>query len=416
MWLNPTRLIVIFLSAASLLSAGCSGTRELDETAFVLALGLDAAEGNQLKISYQIGTTTSDSADASSGGQQSSFPATVISITAPSLSEGRNLLGSIVAPAPNLSHMKLLVVSEELARKGLKDTLATFMRFREVRGSVYIVIVGGTARDFLVNNNPLFSITPAKYYELMMKTAAETSYYPRTQIHDFYQQLKNHSAQPYAAYAALNPKTGEGTPGVKLPGEKMAEHKAGDIPRQGGNALEFAGAAVFRGDKMVGVLTDHEARALAILVNKYPRGFVTVSDPLEPEAIVNLIVGIAQKPEITAEMKAGRPVFRISIKLEGEIVAIASGINYEHGEYRRLLEQQISKVYREEIEKYFQVTQALNSDAAGLGYRLRSFFVTKPEFTDFNWNEKYREADIHVDVKTELRRSGLMQRTSPVVN
>jgi spore germination protein KC len=134
-----------------------------------------------------------------------------------------------------------------------------------------------------------------------------------------------------------------------------------------------------------------------------------------PETTVNLTVGLAQKPKIAAEIVEGRPVFSISVKLEGEIVSIASGINYEHGEYRKLLEQQVSNVYREEIEKYFQVTQALNSDAAGLGYHLRHLFGTSPEFADFHWNEKYRDADIRVDVKTELRRSGLMQRTSPIV-
>ncbi len=416
MRMRATKLLSLLTVAASLIISGCIGAREPDGVAFVLAIGIDAAEDKKVLVSYQIGRPAGASDSGSSDRQGQALGSEIVTIKAASLAEARNLLNAIVAPSANLSHAKILVVGEELARRGLRDILAPIMRFREFRGSMFVVVAQGSACEFLRANKSSFVITPAKYYELMMETSAESRYYFGTQLHDFYYRMKSFTAVPYAGYAALSAGTVGIKGGRKLPGTKIEELTAGQIARQGGNPLEFAGTAVFRGDKMVGVLTNHETQGLAILIGDFPSGgFFTIEDPLAPETGVNVNVGLEEKPKITARLENGRAVFDIQVKLQGEISAIPSGINYEQAEYCRLLEQHTANLYKEVIESYLRVTQELNCDAAGLGFYLRTRFGTRQEFSAFNWNDRYREAEARVNVTVKLRRAGLMWQTRPIV-
>lgn len=66
------------------------------------------------------------------------------------------------------------------------------------------------------------------------------------------------------------------------------------------------------------------------------------------------------------------------------------------------------------MEKMLKHTQAVGSDVGGFGYYFRPHFLTRTEFNDFNWNDRYSEANIHVNVKTNLRRYGLMMKTSAI--
>ena len=408
-------LLVLLLTC--LLLTGCFGSgRELDETTFALALGLDMGEDGELEISYQLSSEASKGEAGGGNGDQAPVNADVITIKASSTAESRSLLNSLIAPAPDMSHTKVLVVSEKLARQGVQDIISPIVRFREYRGSMFVVVCRGSAKDFLKAYKPLTGINPAKYYEEMLQTASKSNFYPPTQLHEFYLALKTYSSQPYAPYAAINPSKGEDKGKAPVPDGKERQYTAGSIPRSGGNPLEFAGMAVFKGNKMVGVLTTHETRAWALLSGKLSPHFMTVQDPLVPKMTVMAHIGLMEKPKIEATLQDGQPVFDISVELEGEIYSIASGINYEQAEYRTLLQQQISNVYTEEINAYLRKTQELGTDVAGFGYHLRSNFNTIDEFFAYNWNDKYQNANIRVHVKTVLRRTGLMRKSSPIAD
>ncbi len=409
-------LLCLLLVAGCITLGGCGRqSREVDATLFYLAVGVDEAEDGEYDFSYQASAARPSEGEGGGGGMPSPPLTEVITIRASSSAEARSLIKSIAAPVPNVSHAKLLVVSEKLARHGLKGIVGPLVRFKEYRGTMFIVVCRGSAKDFLKANQPKSGANPAKYYEEMMVSSGASSFYPASQLHRFYLAMKSHSSQPYAAYAAVNPASGKGQGEKPVPGGMAREYVAGSIPRSGGNAIEFAGTAVFRADKMVGTLTTQETRALAIMKGQFPLCYYTVQDPLDPREVVLGRVTLTDKPKIDVAIRDGRPVFDIAVSLEGETLSVASGISYEKTEYRTLLEQQISNVFEEEINKFFRKTQELNADVAGLGYHLRPEFGTIDEFYGYNWVDKYRSADIRVKVKTVLRRNGLMRKTSPII-
>ena len=139
-----------------------------------------------------------------------------------------------------------------------------------------------------------------------------------------------------------------------------------------------------------------------------------VEDPFNSKATVNINLRLASKPKISVVLVEDHPVIHVSILLEGEISSITSAINYEQGgSYLDALENQVSTIYHQQMMNFSKHTQELNTDVAGFGYYLRPAFQSNKEFEDYKWNEKYSQAEVNIEVKTRIRRNGLMLMTVP---
>lgn len=398
----------IILFNLSILLTGCNGSRELDEIGNVIAIGLDTSEEEgMVVVSYQFAIPQGE------GGEADAKKATVTLTTKSStIAEALNLVNSQTSYVPSMAHTKVIVIGEEVARRGLEKVLAPFMRYREYRGSMFVLVTKGTAQNLLDKNKPAFNLSMSKYYEQMLGTGDYAGYFLRTSLHQYYGRMKSHSGQPYMSLVAINDNSGEGQISTKkVPGEKMDGYEAGNLSHQGGNPLEFAGTAIFSGDKMVGTLSTTETRMLSMLLGEYPHGFLSVEDPLDPDYFINVNLRLGSKPKIKAKLVEGRPVIYVEIELEGDISSIGSGINYEQKGYINLLENQITTVYEKQMKNMIIRTQELGSDVAGFGYYLRPAFQTNKEFEEYQWNNKYKDAEVFVKIKSQVRRNGLMVRT-----
>lgn len=405
--------VMLILLMSSLLLAGCNGARETDEVAYVLLIGIDKKEEGKYDITYEVAVPKSLSGEGGGADKKSTG---LITVTAPSLAEARSLLKSTVGRRINLSHNKAFVFGEKMARDGIGDFLAPLLRFREFRGSMYIMVANDiTAAEFMEKNQPFLEQLPSKYIETMILTYDETGYYPRTSLHEFYTRMKGGGA-PYAILAGINDtKAGKGIPvGVKVSGERSDEYVAGRLPIRGqGNPVNFAGTAVFKKDKMIGVLTNEETRMLGMLENHFPQGFLVVEDPLVPNKAVNINLRLGRAPDIKVKIVDDNPAITVDILLEGEVTAIPSGVNYERGEQREQLERQVSRIITSQIEKTLLKTREWGTDVAGFGYHARTQFAKAKDWIDYNWDNKYANSQFEVKVTTKLRRAGLMWQTAP---
>jgi Ger(x)C family germination protein len=337
------------------------------------------------------------------------------SCIAVNMDEAHTLLSTTISRYLNIDHLKVIVISEEVARSGVSDILAYFLRYPQNRSSFFLSVAKGKAEDFIINNKPKLDFLPAKWSESYRMNLDASSYSITADVHDFYLRLKNPGGSPYATYIGINPLTGEDNPAEeKLPNDKTDAYQVGDIPRTGtANAAEFVGVAVFAGDKMVGSLDTKETRVLCMLENNFPSGSFVLADPLQPQKTIDVQLRNGSKPKISVDLIDGQEVIKISVFLEGEITNIPSGIAYEHGEYLELLEKEITNLVTQEIQGFIRHTQKLGSDVFGFGYYLRPQFATYDELRKVNLEELYKTANVAVVVDTKLRRTGLMWRTTP---
>lgn len=404
-------LLGITLLSMGVFLSGCNGARESEEVAYIVAIGIDKAEQeNMIKVTYQIAKPNVEGVKGE--GEKDTV---LVSNSAVTIAESLNLLNSTTSLVPSMSHVKVLVVGQELAREGLANLWGSLKRYREYRGSMFVLVAKGTARDFLDGNKPSFNISASKYFETMLDSGVEAGYYLRVSFHQFYIRLKSNSAQSYATFVDLSELSGKreiATP--KVSGSKIDGYIAGGIPLEGGNPIQFAGTAIFNGDKMVGTLSTTETRMMAMLLGNFNNGFLSMVDPLAPTKFLNVNLRLGSAPKIKVALGEERPVIDIKILLEGEITNLPSGINYEQESFLPLLEQRVNQVCHEEMTNMIQHTQELKSDVVGFGYYIRPEFTNYQDYLQYPWCEEYSRAKVNIVIDTKIRRTGLMIRTYPV--
>jgi len=411
---------------------GCWGKRETDETAYVLALALDKGEKDKIRISLQVANPQAAAGGGAGGtpsGGSGTKPFIVVSIEAPSVIGGLNLLNSTASRELSLMHNKVIIYSSELAREGIEEYLAPLVRFREMRRTNFMFVSRGEAGEFLQENMPSLESIPSKYFEQMYRSVGFTGFIPRVQLHHFYESVKGKAVQPIATLVDINravmqenEEKGEGEGGSAAVSGRPHEGRpheghylAGEIPRTGVNPAELMGTAVFRGDRMVGEIDGEETRLMLMLRGEFRRGFLTIPDPAGEDRIIVLDLRQPVSPQVKVEMIDGLPRITVLVSLEAEFLSIQSGINYESPELKQEIENEINKYVGEHAGELIEKSQReFRSDIFGFGQFARHLVSTWAEWEDLDWPELYPEAEVNLQVHTRIRRTGLLVRMTPV--
>ena len=125
---------------------------DIDNLAYVIALGFDVGDNNILKLSFQISALGSSSGE--SGKAQSDNPK-VNTVECSSLENGINIMNSYLSKDLNLAHCKMIIFSEELASMDISDYIYTLVNNNQIRSDSNILISRCSAEYFLNNSKPV---------------------------------------------------------------------------------------------------------------------------------------------------------------------------------------------------------------------------------------------------------------------
>lgn len=420
---------IILVTLFILLSlSGCYDRREVDDMAYPIAVGLDKGEGNFLRMTLQIAVPTAIGGGGEGGGGGGGEKSvSVTTVETPTIYSGLNMVNTYVSKQIDLSHVKAMVFSEELAREGIEKYIHAIIRGREFRPNAYILVArgeGGTAEEFIRSVTPKLEANPAKYYEMVLSAYRYTSFTANTQLVDFYHKMESHSVQPIAVLADVG--KFESTEDINIEASTYKEKgrslplegdfKAGDMPKIGDFKAETMGLAVFDGSKMVGELDGEETTYHLMVDGKFGYAYVTIPDPQSKDNFVLLNIKQNRPPKKKVEMVNGKPRINVKVALEADILSIQSGINYEDTDKTTILENAAEEFLKEGIERMLKKTaEEFRSDTLGFGNVMKSKFLTWDQWKDFNWNRKYRDSSFQVSLDLRIRRPGLIIRTLPAV-
>jgi spore germination protein KC len=157
---------------------------------------------------------------------------------------------------------------------------------------------------------------------------------------------------------------------------------------------------------MVGELSGDETRYMLMVRDEFERGFFTMKDPKEQEMIIALDVRGPTKPKIKVTLDDTVPVIHLKMHLNADILAIQSGVNYEHPKLKVLLEKEFQQIIKNGIEKVVRKCQNLNTDVFMFGDHAIKNFLTIDDLENYNWNSHFEDAKVTVEVKVAIRRTG----------
>lgn len=412
--------LLICLQLTSL--TGCYDKRELDDMAYPIALGFDKGVTNELRMTLQLAIPIAIGGGEGGGGGEGEKSVSVVTVDTPTVYSGLNMLNTFVSKQINLSHVKAVIFSQELAKEGIIRYLHAMVRNREFRPSMKIIVSRDPAEEFINAVKPRLETNPAKYYELLLEAYRYTGFTAESEMIDFYIKSKSTAIQPIAVLAGVN--KFESTDDFNLNGSTYMEKgrelplegdfRAGELTKTGDLRVDVMGLAVFDGGKMVGELDGEETNYHLMINGKFISSFFTMPDPIEKDRFVVLNLKRSRNTEQSVDIIDGKPKLNVKVRLEADILSIQSGINYEAIDNLNKLEHATEEFLKKGMIRYLQKNcKEFGTDTNGFGLKMKGKFLTWKEWDQFDWLSKYKDSTFDVTVDVKIRRPGLIMKSVP---
>lgn len=373
------KLICIILLISILLTfTGCSTSSGTDSYYFIVSLGIDKTKDGNLKISVQI-PSTSNSSD--SGSSQSST-ANIYSVEARTIDEGFTILDNYLNKRINLSHCSALVISEELAREGLKTFIYTLSNNTELRHSCELIISSTSAYDVLdkvTNSAEAFS---SRLFDYLKTCNNCTGLTISTTFGDFFESLHNESIQPIAIYTIVSDKT-----------------------------IQPSGIALFKDEFMVSNIDSLDTVAHSICINKLEGTTITLENPFDKGSYVDLDIELYKDTKVSVNIINNSPYITIDVYPKGAIRSSGSVFNYINNENIKKVEKATNAYLSTLIKQYvYKLAKEYNTDVVGFKSVCQAQYLTEDEFKKIHWDEIFQDSFFDVTVNTEINSSNLFNK------
>ncbi len=381
---------VIFVILSILLLSGCWDRKELKEIGIVGAIAIDKdPETGEFILTSQILNPAAQSPQNSSPTK----PFLLKTTTGKTIFEALRKTNQMVDRESFYAHNKVIIVSEELAREGLISILDSFYRGKEVRGYVWICIAKETnARKILEEENVGVSRITANFLKHAVEQTETHLNSVSTNMLTFYKD---------ALKAGTNP----------VAGVLIIEEKDKDKYSQKSN-IRLSGAAMFKEDKLVGLLNESETRGYRWITGQIKTGAMSLPTDLQEGKFVSVDV-IKLDAKIVPEVKGKRISFSIHITEEGKVTEQQLTVKFNDSKqqihFLEALEEENQKVIEDEVNQVIEKAQAFQTDIFGFGSVLNKKYPEIWNQVKDEWPETFAKVSYTLHMNVNITSSGLMK-------
>ncbi|MEF3305892.1 Ger(x)C family spore germination protein [Paenibacillus sp. GYB003] len=361
------------------LLTGCWNSKDIQNMAYVTALGFDYENGTFITYAQVLNFTNVAKGEAAEVGKN--VPTWIGRGEGVTVTESFNSIYSTSQLRVFWGHVKSIVVTERFLRQGerVKEAYDMVNRYREIRYNILLYGTKEPLRDIFAQKS-LLNLSPL---DTLMDTPAQI-YSQRSYILPVY---------GYKVIGQFNePAESAMLPSISIDRQSWSEDK-NKRPM-----FKIDGAYFFHAQKMVGWLSERDLEGYRWLQRKLERSPINIPDDRNPAAA---IVVIKPKPAIHHEVKNGKPYFNITLTMKAfvdELVRDTSKTDIE-----KLLNEGIEKQIRDTYEKGLDI----KIDVLKLGQCL---YRENPKL----WHSLHRDGEFildrdslqNVDVKVTLIHSG----------
>jgi len=384
--------------------SGCWDKSELEERGYVVVLGIDTSEEeNMIDVTFQIENPQVGSTSLVTA--QDEPPSDIVTITATDILSAKELANSIISREIDLSQLLTLIIGEEFAKSDhFHHIITSSIRDPEVRRKTIMIVSKEKAREFINKNHSEMETRPHKYYSFMINRWKDTAFVPISYLNRYFQRTS--SALFLAIYA-----TSERD---EMYRESSDNYKAGQVPQKEGDPVQMIGSAVFKKGKMIGVLTGEETRNALLLREKstahhYIDSFI---DPKREDHRISARVLKEERTKVEINVEKDNPKVLVTVPLKVQILSIPSLIDYASDiKNQELLKREIRKDLEDKISRLIKKTQEEYGAEPFVWYEeARRKFWTMDAFLKYDWQDKYRNADVQVDFEITIESFGSQLR------
>lgn len=384
--------IFLFLVAALLLT-GCGNYRELNDLAITTGIAFDIKD-DQYIVSYMIANSNKAETDS----KDSETKITVYEGKGNTISSAYMDLNSKNPKIPYIGHLEVVIISEDLAKKGILEALDFLIRNPESRKEFYIVLSKNVEAGTL------------------LKTLAPLESFPSQNIAGIIKSNKDEQStivmQKYSA--VITNMIDEGVEpiinGIELDGNKEEGQMQESLEKATPSAtIKIDTIGIFKKDKLLGWSTHDETVGINIINNS--TGFVLLETKCDDKYMTSTLKDIKTKPIITFENNI--PKIKLKIKANGAILEMQCKRNLEETKIMKELENEFSEKLKSIIDETIYMAQKkYKSDIFGFGNYIYKNNLKKWNIIKDKWNnEIFPEIKVDTEIKINLNNKGSLEQS-----
>ena len=369
------------------LSSGCWDQRELERLAIVSGIGIDLhPDGENYQVSFQIirpdDVLGGRGGTGGGGGGGANKPFWTLK------AEGKTVFDAIRNATFEssrrlfLSHNKVVIINEEVAKKGIFPIIEFLMRDAEPRLSEWLLVTPDQAEKVLQVESKLEKV-PATGIAHQLQTYHATSKVRAVSLYDF----ANHFVQK---------KTAGTMPVIRI------------VETDGEKILKLEKTAVFKEDKLAGDLDYRETRGLLWVLGEVRGGIIVLELP-DDGATVSIVISEATG-KISAVVKERPLKMQVEIDLEAILGGQSTEQNLVTPEKTNFLEKLTAEAITGEVEAALSKARQLGADIFGFAEHLHRYHPQVWKELQKEWESYFRQLDVTIKVKVLIAEVGLTRR------
>lgn len=406
--------IVLLIIILFIFSTFLKNIQNVDDFAYVVAVGLDKGINNKLKLTFQTlspAESSSSSGSSSGGSSQTSSSVITTSIECASINSGLQLInGYIGSKQLNLSHCQSLIFSEALAYEGISEYIYTFTNIVNLNHDANIVVSKCDAEYYLNNSESVYEKLISKYYNVSPTSGKYTGYTSDISLQDFFSNLNSTYIEPTAILSSINLPQTKLDNGYDNSYLRDSTFKSGQSPINTQNrGMEDVGLAVFRDGKLIGELTAIETIAYLMSIDEFQSCELTILNPISEKSTIDFGLSKQKNTKTNIKFVNSTPYITTEVYLDAKILSMNQNTNYLDTNSLLELESVLNNYIETILYEYLYKTSIeYKSDISGFGKYAVAKFLVNEDWENYNWNENYKNSFFNVKVNTRIDSGGLL--------
>ncbi|WP_017691830.1 Ger(x)C family spore germination protein [Paenibacillus sp. PAMC 26794] len=383
---------VLMLLLCTLFIAGCWDRKEINDIAFVIGIAIDK-EGENYRSSLQIalpgqsGSTGSSGGGGGTSGDKSWF---MLSNTAKTLRgttlEGQKALSRKIYYA----HRRTMLIGEDLARDGVASMLDLFTRYPLNRFSALPIVTKGAAYAVMDTDAPIEKFPSEMVRELCFLNMRN----PRS-LKTFTDAILSEGVDPFLPVAS----------------------RVDNVPKNWNDAktnIKLDGLAVFKKDKLVGMIDKAPADALILAMGEANAPEVMVKAPRgEGDIFIKL-----NENNSSLHPSVKNDKVTVTVQLYAKGVVVDNESNYGDLREKEILKlnDAIHKKIKEDIVEGVRLIQRkYHADILGIGRSIHQHLPEEWDKMKDRWDDIYPDVEVNVIPHVIIENVGVVNKPIGVV-
>ncbi|MGE5543520.1 MAG: Ger(x)C family spore germination protein [Bacillota bacterium] len=385
------RIVALLLIATCLFCTGCWDQIEITDLALVVATGIDKGDkpGQNVVLTIQVANPRALIPGETGGTKEAFWTATG---RGESIREATYQTAHRIPRRVFFGHNRIMVVGEEVARSGILPYLDRYLRSRQTRANLYILVARGKAQRILETKMPTFQSSGMALINL-------------------FELGNNHAVVPVRLVQFVYDLISENS-GAVAPIVQVVEQTSVSVEEKTERPLTLSvgNLAVFdTNGRMVGELGETETLGLLWIRDWMRRTEISVPCPISgPKEPVDLEL-VRSTSAIKVHMgEDGMPRYEIKVRVMVDVAEhFGSHPGLDRVWFLDSLEKRANTVIAQQIQSAVSKAQALNVDVFEFSEELRRQHPKEWQKLRDNWQDIFPMLEVTANIETLIGNRGM---------